>query len=489
MKHKHSLSKYRLSTLDMGQLYPIGLWEILPTDIVQANTSVMLRLLPLAAPVMHPIDVRVHWFFVPHRLTWSKELGDESDWETFITGGKDGMDASTPPTIQTTGERNDLLEALGLPRVAGIDVNAMAVRAFNMTFNEWYRDQDLVPERELDDTTIPHIAWERDYFTQARSETQKGPAVTVPLGSAAPVFGNGLPAHGHTADGIDRPISVGTVSSTQVMAGQWPSGEFRWAEDESTGLIAQLSEATGITVNELRRSLAIQRFQEARLQYGSRYTEYLQHSFGARPLDARMQRPEFVAGGRAKVSISEVLQTAPEINGDREFGVGDMYGHGIAGLRSRSFRKQFQEHGYLMSMLSVRPRTLYQQGVERHWLKVDKEDYFQRELAHIGQQDVKMNELYADPLNTAEDVFGYADRYREYRRLPNEVTGDFRDLFDFWHLGRKFDQAPALNQAFIECNPSKRIFNVQTGDSMLVAAQHRVVARRPVPTSVVGKVL
>jgi len=472
-KFKHSLSNYKLLTTDMGKLVPIGLWEILPTDQVQGKTSMLIRLSPMTAPVMHPVTAEIFTFFCPSRLLWNKELDGTTDWETFITGGANGDDASTPPTINTTGVKSDLLDHLGLPLVAGKEVNAMPVRAFNLTFNEWFRDQDLVAERDLSDTSIPLAAWKRDYFTEARPWTQKGPNVTLPIGQTATVKTDA------TGSAIMNMSRADTNLSSPMQAEGLTTAD----------LYVDLSNADGANVNDVRRAYAIQRFQEARAAWGSRYVEYLK-SIGANPADARLQRPEFVSAGRAKVSISEVLQTAPEANHSvTNFGVGDMYGHGIAAMKSNAFRRTFQEHGYLMTMMAVRPRTMYQDGIDRLWLKKDKEDYFQKELQYIGQQNVYQDEIYADPLNTMEDIFGYQDRYREYRETPSKVAGDFRDTLDFWHLGRKFSAAPALNEQFINCDASKRIFNVQTEDTLWIAAQHRMTALRQVAKNAVGRIL
>lgn len=463
----------------MGKLVPIGLWEVLPTDEIQGKTNLLIRLSPMAAPVMHPVTAEVFNVFVPARLVWNKELDGDTDWETFITGGPTGDDASNPPTITTTGTKGDLLDHFGLPLVAGKDVNALPLRAFNLTFNDWFRDQDLVEERALDDTSVPLAAWKRDYFNTARPWTQKGPNVTLPLGATAPIRRkdghNGGDNGTQTSDllGLDGELILSAASVEDGFQAE-----------------AVLSEATGANVNDVRRAYAIQRFQEARAAWGSRYVEYLK-SIGANPADARLQRPEIVSAGRAKVSISEVLQTAPETGTQptTEFGVGDMYGHGIAAMRSNKFRRKFQEHGYLISMMVVRPRTLYMDGIDRLWMKKDKEDFFQKELQFIGQQNVYQDEIYADVANTMDDIFGYQDRYREYRETPSKVSGDFRDTLDFWHLGRKFDQAPALNEEFIQCDASKRIFNVQTEDTLWIAAQHRMVARRQVAKNAVGRIL
>ena len=489
-RYKHSLSNYRLATFNMGYLVPIGQWEILPTDVVQGSTSMLLRMSPMAAPVMHPVTVETFTFFTPYRLVWNKELDTTSSWEDFITGGEDGMNADTPPTIPTTGVKGDLLDHMGLPLVAGIDVNAMPIRSANLIWNEWFRDQDLQTRRDLEEKTLPQAAWKRDYFNTARPWTQKGPNVTLPLGNIAPVkwdnYTGSAPANDFAGMiGVSGSASVGVHASdldgTGASSLAASSGNMLWAD---------LKSADGANINDVRRAYAIQRFQEARAAWGSRYVEYLK-SMGANPADARLQRPELISTGRAKVSISEVLQTAPETGTGptTAFGVGDMYGHGISGMRSNTFRKTFQEHGILQTFACVRPRTIYQDGIDKHWLKKDKEDYFQKELQYIGQQNVEMNEIYADAANTPDDIFGYQDRYREYRETPSKVCGDFRDTLDFWHLGRKFASAPALNDDFIKCDPSKRIFNVQTEDTLWVAAQHKMTALRQVAKNAVGRIL
>lgn len=490
--HKHNLSNYRLLTTNMGVLTPTGLWEMLPTDVLQGETSMLLRMSPMAAPVMHPINVETFTFFCPMRLLWNKELDETTDWETFITGGPNGDDASSPPTILTTGVKGDLLDHMGLPLVADKPINAMPIRAFNLIFNEWFRDQDLVTERALDDTTLPLAAWQRDYFTTARPWTQKGPNVTLPLGDRAPVDGIGINTQNAT-DNRTGYFTGGTGQETYRGFGS-VTNEVQMVEDPDNpgfpGFYADLTKAQSATINEVREAYAIQRFQEARAAWGSRYVEYLKR-LGANPADARLQRPELISTGRSRVSISEVLQTAPETGQapTTAFGVGDMYGHGISAHKANKFRKRFQENGYLLTMMVVRPRTLYQNGIDRLWLKRDKEEYFQRELQHIGQQNVTLDEIYADVTQDEKDIFGYQDRYREYRETPSKVCGDFRDTLNFWHLGRDLSAAPALNEAFISCDASKRIFNVQSEDTLWTAAQHRMTAYRQVAKNAVGRIL
>lgn len=215
---------------------------------------------------------------------------------------------------------------------------------------------------------------------------------------------------------------------------------------------------------------------------------------GVNSSDARLQRPEYLGGGRQTVSISEVLQTAPEDNqgggpNDTDYGVGDMYGHGIAAMRTNRYRRFFEEHGYVFTVLSVRPKSMYINGMSRHWLKRDKEDFYQKELAYIGQQPVIAGEIYADGTPDDLETFGYQDRYIEYKRQQSYVSAEFRNLQNYWHLGRDFEERPALNESFVSCNPSKRIFAEQTQHHLWCMAQHRIIARRLVPKSNASRVI
>lgn len=492
-RNKHNLSHYHLLTCDMGQLIPIGCVPALPGDTFQHYSNVLTRVSPMVAPIMHPVTARVHHFFVPYRKLWEGADGD--NWEDFITGGPDGDNAATPPKITTTGDENDLLNYLGLPPVADIEVNAFPVRAFNAIYNEYYRDQDLVEERDLDDLTIPQVAWEKDYFTSARPWTQKGPDVTVPIGEWAPVRGIGKESDTY----VDSPVTaretngiIREYASRTIVGGGGANDEHYFEEDPTQpgfpNIWADLSQAIGGNINDVRRAFAIQRYQEARARYGSRYTEYLRY-LGVTPSDARLQRPEFLGGGRAQINISEVLQTGPEADPGpgEEFGVGDMYGHGISAMRSNKYRRFIEEHGVIMSMLSVRPKTMYLDGIHREWLRNDKEDYFQKELQHIGQQEVLNNEVFADAAAGSE-TFGYQDRYMEYRQHPSYVSSEFRNVLDFWHMGRDFESPPVLNQSFTDCVPTKRIHQEQTMHALWIMVQHKIVARRLVDRSATARI-
>lgn len=488
-RSKFSLSNTKLLSGRMGHLIPIGLTEVLPGDTLQQATSLLIRTQPLLAPVMHPVHVRIHHWYVPHRLVWD-------DWEDFITGGSDGMDDSAFPVIRITdADIGSLADYLGVPPEIPnqMEVNALPFRAYNMIWNEWYRDQDLQAEvpiatdSGLDTetaTNLLRVAWEKDYFTSARPWEQKGPAITIPLGNSAAVIGDGK-ALGLTSGRTMMDVSGSSnyqLSKSGIGQAAGAAGTPVNATKNATigvstdpalsGLRADLSSASAVTVNILREAMALQRYEEARARYGSRYTEYLRY-LGIRSSDARLQRPEYLGGGKQTIQFSEVLQTA-----EGESPVGEMRGHGIGAMRSNRYRRFFEEHGFVISCLSVRPKTIYAQSLARHWNRRVKEDFFQKELQHIGQQEVLNKEVYAGH-SQPEDVFGFQDRYDEYRRAESTVAGEFRNtILDYWHLARVFGSDPALNADFVTCNPTERIFPSQINDTLLIMARHSIQARR-----------
>lgn len=493
-RSKFSLSHYKLLSCDMGELVPVGMVEVLPGDTFQHAMSMLLRVSPLLAPVMHPVQMKVHHWFVPHRLVWE-------DWEDFITGGPDGMDASVFPTISLSyaagppatgsGIVGGLADYLGCPpTINGLEVSALPFRAYALIWNEWYRDQDLQTKLALSiasgadattNTTLQNVDWEKDYFTSARPWTQKGPEVAIPLTGDAPVLGIGKATGVYNAVNASMRESDGQTrvyaSSQEINSGD---GRTNIEQNASTGypnIRADLSGVTAVTVNDLRLSLALQRYEEARARYGSRYTEYLRY-LGVRSSDARLQRPEYLGGGKQTIQWSEVLQTSEGTDA-----VGTLRGHGIGAMRSNRYRRFFEEHGYVLSLLSVKPRTMYVQGLARTWNRRTKEDFWQRELQHIGQQEVLQKELYAASA-TPDGVFGYQDRYDEYRRMESMIAGEFRTTqLDFWHMARIFAADPALNASFVSSVPTKRINAVQTNDVLWIMCNHSIQARRQVAGS------
>lgn len=491
-RSKFSLTHYKLLTCKMGQLVPVTWFEALPGDTIQQATAALIRCAPLVTPVMHPVHVRFHHWFVPNRLLWV-------NWQDFITGGSDGLNASAPPYISSSNvTASTLLDYLGVP-TSGLGgatkFSALPLRAYALIWNEFYRDEDLqtaltvATAAGLDNTTnttLQNISWEKDYLTSARPWVLKGASVTMPIGTRAPVSGLGFP----NANAYTNAIGTNQVPSGTSSSGtNWTTGAQNIVtRGDNTSKIpdvyADLSQVTGIDINTVRHAFALQRFEEARARYGSRYTEYLRY-LGVRSSDARLQRPEYLGGGRQTIQFSEVLQTGGTSTG-AQTGVGTMAGHGISAMRTNRYRRFFEEHGIVMTLMSVRPRTMYSQRVPRALIRaVDstysgmtgtKEDYWQRELQHIGQQGI--NGLEVDSQVGATTNFGYQDRYDEYRRVESTVAGAFRAVLDTWHLSREFGSAPALNSTFVSCVPSTRVFADTSADNLYVMANHNIQARR-----------
>lgn len=500
-----NLSYHKLLSGNMGELLPIGCTEVLPGDTFSHGASVFLRTAPLVAPVMHPVHVRVHHFFVPLRLLWE-------DWESFITGGPDGQDASVVPTVEldtddpADGGVGSLADYLGFPvNQATIEGSALPLRAYALIWNEWFRDQDLQNELVISlaggtDTTtnraLQACAWEKDYFTSARPWVSKGADVTLPIGGSAPILASGNPVV-NGLDGVqyydgsawqDTGLTANNTSDVFVtdtmpnalnplrIGGGIGGGNAyvkgSGANSLESFLTADLSNATAVQINDLRRALAIQRYQENRARYGSRYTEYLR-MMGVQSPDERLQRPELLASGKQTIQFSEVLQTGVDSSDE---GVGNMKGHGIAAMKSNSYRRYFPEHGLVLTLLSARPKTMYTQGVQRMWNRLTKEDYFQPELQHIGQQAIQAKEIYAGAGN---GTWGYQDRYDEYRRMESTVAGEFRTtVLNFWHMARIFGSSPSLNADFVKCTPTNRIYQATSADQLYIFAKHNLKAAR-----------
>lgn len=496
-RNKHSLSHYRLMSMEMGQIVPTQCTEVMMGDVWRGSTSGLIRVTPLLAPVMHPVQFKLHHWFVPSRLLWD-------GWEDFITGGPDGIGgaAGVYPTITAGGggfALKSLADYLGIPHgVGNLNVCALPFRAYALIFNEFYRDQDLVTKTGFssasgaDITTnqvILKAAWEKDYFTDARPFTQKGPTVSLPLGTSADVKLSatlGVPVivkrkDTHAVSGAVAALGAAGADSFLERAGD----AVDMVLDPNTTLFADLATATAATVSQLRQAMALQRYEEARAQWGSRYVEYLRY-YGIRSSDARLQRPEYLGGGKQTVSFTEVLQTSD--NG-AVAGVGDLYGHGIAAVRTRPYVRYFEEHGYVLTLAVCRPVAMYQDGLHRMWSRRIKEDYYTKELELIGQQSILRKEVFAEAGAGGDTVFGFQNRYREYCEEPSGVSSEMRTVLDFWHMARQFAAAPALNAAFVECAPEKRNYQVATNDVLWCMFNHNIRARRFVQRNPVARVI
>lgn len=478
-RNKFNLSHDHLTSGDMGQLLPIGCMEVLPGDSFQHSTSVLIRVTPQLKPVMHKVNVHVAHYYVPNRLVWS-------GWEDFITGES----ATPPPTFAGGTATKKIIDYMGIANASGITYSMLAVRAYNKIWNEYFRDQDLQAEVSESNLDILNVAWAKDYFTTARPWPQKGDAVTLPLGTQAPVKGIGVV--GQTYDTTDRTVyETGEAASSTFLdtVSTATAGKVYVEQDPNNagfpGVYADLSDADAIDIRDFREAFALQRYQEARARYGSNYVDYLRY-IGLRPSDARLQRPEFLGAGRANLQFSEVLNTAANGGVDA---LGELGGHGIAAMRSNKYRRFFEEHGHVITVLYVRPKSLYANALPRKFTRTTKEDYYQKELENIGAQEVLNQEVYSAHTDKT-GVFGYAPRYSEYRSEASRVSAEFRESLNYdWHFGRIFSSDPALNETFIKCVPTKRVFNEQTNHSLWIMAHHSIGARRIVGRGNIGSMM
>lgn len=467
MRNEFNLTHTHPLSMDMGYLVPLAAVEVLPGDSFIASTQLMARVAPLVNPVMHQVDIRVHHWYVPNRII-------DPGFEDGITA-KDETYTVPKVTIATEAD-HELVDHMGVPFKAGLEINAHPVRAYNEIWNNFYRDQDLAVERDQDDLTLARIAWEKDYFTTCRPSPQQGDAIEIPFSTGqVPVKGIG------TIGGFDSNTSAFPLKETggTTVSDGTPidTNSLAMLEDTNNAgfpaVFADLSGAEGgINVNDLRRSIALQRMAEARMRFGSRYADYLKF-LGVNPADGRLDRPEFLGGGTQEISFTEVLATAEGTTTQ----VGDMYGHGIAAARTRRVRKMFEEHGWFLTLLSARPKTVYMDAVNRSFLRRDAMDYWQKELEVLPWQEVRQNEVHVDGDESV--VFGYAPRYDDYRFHPSFVSGSFRDGPEIdWHMARQFATPPALNESFITCTPTDRIYGDNQMPELLINARNTIRARR-----------
>ena len=476
------LSGERKFSCKMGQLIPILVQEILPNDKFRVQTEVQIRFAPMIAPVQHRINVFVHYFYVPNRIIWD-------DWEDFIGGGREGTSAPTMPVLSFTTAlktRGSLADHMGIQAVANSgagaepDLSQLPFRAYTQIWNDYFRDPTLDAPRDIEVTTeiddILWRSWEKDYFTSCLPWTQRGDEVQTPF-SFNPI----LNEHAEIWNTTQATPTLDTTAGdlTNVSGNIYRSGTGAGPRQIDN------SSALGMTINDLRQTARLQEWLENNARGGYRYIEQLLHRWGVTSSDQRLNRVEYLGGGRQPVVISEVLNTSATATQPQ----GEMAGHGISVGMANKMSKRFEEHGWLFGIMSVLPRTNYSQGVPRWATRFDKLDYYSPEFAHLGEQAINSYELYYDPADDIDDptsngeTFGYQQRWAEYKYGCSIVSGDYADTLDFWTLSRQFSARPQLNSTFISsADIDDRIFANQSGDDTLwCQVFNNVKAIRPMP--------
>lgn len=485
-----------------GQLIPIMCDEVVPGDYFSISNEVIVRLQPLVAPMLHAINIYVHYFFVPYRILWT-------GWEGFITGGVLGNDASVLPRWHpnVTPSKGRLWDMLGFPLVntAGLDAPlAFPARAYYNIWNEYYRDETLQSAVDIatvadSDHVLKYRDWRKDYFTSALPWTQRGTPPALPVtGTTHAVFNaaewpynlkeyfnsEATVLTGDRVSGNDN-ITINSGANTGVSGGaldvKIPSG-FQTKLNNNT---VDLSSATTFTVSDLRLSIQVQKWLERNARAGVRYTEFLQEHFGVKPRDDRLQRPEYIGGSKQPLIVSEVLKTSED--GDNPQGY--LAGHGLSASMARVAGYKAVEYGLIMGLMSIMPEAVYQsQGFDRQWLRRSKYDFYFREFANLSEQAIEREEIYATTVEADNrTTWGYQGRFDEMRVKRSCVANNMRDTLEYWHMARKFASAPSLNDAFLKLDGTAtdmtKPFAVPSEPGYIVHFGNVIKASRPMPVS------
>jgi hypothetical protein len=493
------------TSFDAGWLVPFYWDEVLPGDTFNLETTGFARLSTPFFPIMDNMYMDTHFFFVPYRLIWENfrkfcgeqvDPGDSIDYQIPILSGATASDAD-PNLATNAGRYAALLNYLGVPDgIAGtdVDISALPRRAYAFIYNEWFRDQNLIDSLDtpIDDGPDAHgtdyslgklmrRGKRHDYFTSCLPWPQKGDAVTLPLGTVAkvgadtPLLSEDL---GYTNFSNSNDYRMATSGSVLVPAASGPP---------DATLYADLSNATAATINDLREAFQVQKLLERDARAGTRYSELVRNHFGVEFYDISY-RPEYLGGGTTPIIVNPLAQTAQNATtGTTDgTGVGDLGGFGTVGFSGHGFTKSFVEHGLVMGLVSVRADLTYQQGLNRFFSKSTRYDLYWPSLAHLGEQEVLNKEIYCDGSANDDLVFGYQERYAEYRYKPSMITGVFQSAaaasLDAWHLSQEFGSLPTLGQTFIEEDPPlDRVVQVSSEPHFIFDSYTRLLCARPLP--------
>jgi hypothetical protein len=508
-RSKFSMQKTLKTTFDSGYLVPIMCEEVLPGDTFNCRVTMFGRLATPLFPVMDNLHLDSFFFFVPNRLVWN-------NWVKFMgeqDNPSDSISYSIPQQISPTGGYavGSLQDYLGLPTVGQVGAgntvshSALPVRACNLIWNQWFRDQNLQSSVLIDKSDTPdysaasnYVLQRRgkrhDYFTSALPWPQKGGnAVTLPLGTSAPVLTNSSAIQVSTADSPTTNRNIfranGPSGGVQV-TGSDPTSNQNLFFGTNTGLYADLSSATAATINQLRQSFQIQKLLERDARGGTRYTEIITAHFGVRSPDARLQRPEYLGGGSTLINISPIAQTGGTGASGTSTPQGNLAAFGTYMANGHGFTQSFVEHGHVIGFVSVRADLTYQQGLRKLWSRSTRYDYYFPAFATLGEQAILNKEIYVTGNSTQDNsVFGYQERWAEYRYNPSQITGLFKSTssgtIDPWHYAQKFTSLPTLNSTFIQDTPPlSRNLAVGTsanGQQLLLDAFFDITAARPMP--------
>lgn len=537
-KNVFNLSHDVKASYNFDKLYPFLCHPVYPGDTFNCRVEAFMRAMPMLAPVMHNVDMYFYFFFVPNRIIWNEDK--KHDWKIFITGGEDGMQTAEMPywtySSFVQAERSDLyrsgslLDYMGFPTFDIVDqqdviirdeskISLLPFRAYAEVWNEYFRNQNVQNPIEFDygegrvtNSDVEKLfefrkkCWEKDYFTSALPFQQRGQAMRLPISVNPDAEGSVDLTVGVELDQLVNERTSGrtsieivdVLSGSDFIGGSNASTSSRIGDPASLRGTASVSGAelsfTGLeigTINDFRYCLRLQQWLENNARCGSRYIEQLFSHFGVVSSDARLQRPELLGGGKVPLLFTDVEQTSHG-DGTTDDVLGDLGGKGTLYGKTDGFKKYFEEHGILLGLCCIIPRTSYSQGIPRYWSAMDKTEFYFPEFAHLGEQGILNKEIYYDPSGgyaedkSPDDVFGYQGRFTELRYVPSSVHGEMRTDLSYWHLGRLFDSLPALNEDFVEAQTDARIFalrNITEGgfDPFVCQLHLDIKAVRPMP--------